>query len=635
MKSLNLGIVAHVDAGKTSLTERLLFNAGVIKNLGSVDTGNTQTDSLALEQKRGITIKSAVVSFDIGGLKINLIDTPGHPDFIAEVERALSVLDAVVLVVSAVEGVQAQTRVLVRTLKKMHIPMVIFVNKIDRMGAGDTQILVDIKQKLALDMAAANTVTAIGMRQAQVRRIAGANVYKSSTVPLFWGSATTGVGVAEMMAELEAIFTPALPASKPGQSAVVFKIERSERGEKIAYVRVYSGTLQVRRSVTVHKSDGRIVAAKITTMHVFKTGKVLQVASAKAGDIVKIWGLFDCHIGDVIGEPAPHSASAIFARPSLEVVVGAKNQKDKQKLHTGLTQLSEQDPLIRVRQNETNGELSLSLYGEVQKEVIEDALLNQYGVDVTFQATTPLYIERPQRTGQALEIKTKVSKSYLEWDGVSNPFLATIGLRVEPGAPGSGVRFTIAKEALGKMPLAFFAAIEETVPLSLQQGLYGWQVTDCVVTLVCVEYYPRQSTAHGGFNKNISSTARDFRYLVPLVLMDALKLASTAVYEPLVSFELEVPATLLNQVLQRLAQAEARLTVTHTAGATAHLAGHLPARNAFSFAKSVPDLTQGEGMFVSEFGGYQKVPGQPPQRLRTDNNPLNRVDYFRRTLKKE
>ena len=135
MALLNLGILAHVDAGKTSLTEQLLHDAGVIDEIGSVDAGSTQTDTLALERQRGITIKSAVVSFAIGGVTVNLIDTPGHPDFIAEVERALSVLDGAVLVISAVEGVQAQTRVLMRTLQRLKIPTLIFVNKVDRAGA--------------------------------------------------------------------------------------------------------------------------------------------------------------------------------------------------------------------------------------------------------------------------------------------------------------------------------------------------------------------------------------------------------------------------------------------------------------------------------------------------------------------
>src|ERR671911_388648 len=148
MSTLNLGILAHVDAGKTSLTERLLHAAGVIDEIGSVDDGSTQTDSLALERRRGITIKSAVVSFAVGGVTVNLIDTPGHPDFIAEVERVLSVLDGAMLVVSAVEGVQAQTRVLMRTLQRLRIPTLIFVNKVDRGGAHYERVLQDIAEKL-------------------------------------------------------------------------------------------------------------------------------------------------------------------------------------------------------------------------------------------------------------------------------------------------------------------------------------------------------------------------------------------------------------------------------------------------------------------------------------------------------
>src|SRR5579883_1798636 len=168
MRSLNLGILAHVDAGKTTLTERLLYAAGVIDALGSVDQGTTQTDTLALERQRGITIKAAVVSFVVGDVTINLIDTPGHPDFIAEVERALSVLDGAVLIISAVEGVQAQTRVLLRTLRRLRIPTVIFVNKIDRTGADDARVLRGIAEKLTPAIAPLQSVRAIGTRRADV-----------------------------------------------------------------------------------------------------------------------------------------------------------------------------------------------------------------------------------------------------------------------------------------------------------------------------------------------------------------------------------------------------------------------------------------------------------------------------------
>src|SRR5215208_6993415 len=164
MRIVNLGILAHVDAGKTTLTERLLHAAGVIDEIGSVDDGSTQTDSLALERQRGITIKSAVVSFTIGDVAVNLIDTPGHPDFIAEVERVLSVLDGAVLVVSAVEGVQAQTRVLMRALQRLRVPTLIFVNKVDRRGADCARVLREIAEKLTPAAIAMGAVEGEGTR---------------------------------------------------------------------------------------------------------------------------------------------------------------------------------------------------------------------------------------------------------------------------------------------------------------------------------------------------------------------------------------------------------------------------------------------------------------------------------------
>src|SRR5215467_943879 len=163
---LNLGILAHVDAGKTTLTERLLFAADVIDQVGSVDDGSTQTDTLALERRRGITIKSAVVSFGVGDVTVNLIDTPGHPDFIAEVERVLGVLDGAVLVVSAVEGVQPQTRLLMRTLRRLEIPTIIFINKIDRGGADAERTLAGIARRLDVPIVPMSRVHEAGSRRA-------------------------------------------------------------------------------------------------------------------------------------------------------------------------------------------------------------------------------------------------------------------------------------------------------------------------------------------------------------------------------------------------------------------------------------------------------------------------------------
>jgi len=264
VKSLNLGIVAHVDAGKTSLTERLLYTTGVIDEVGSVDGGNTKTDTLALEQQRGITIRSAVASFTIDDTTVNLIDTPGHPDFIAEVDRVLSLLDGAVLVVSAVEGVQAQTRVLLRALQRLHIPALIFVNKIDRAGATPEAVFRQVRDRLAPAAISMGTVREPGIRRAAFvpHGRADADLARQTQAglacPVFFGSAITGAGLEELVAGVAELL-PTTDGDVDGAvSGTVFKVERGAAGEKVAYVALVSGSIRVRdRLRLVGRGEGR------------------------------------------------------------------------------------------------------------------------------------------------------------------------------------------------------------------------------------------------------------------------------------------------------------------------------------------------------------------------------------------
>jgi ribosomal protection tetracycline resistance protein len=662
MKSLNIGIIAHVDAGKTSLTERLLFNAGVVKTLGSVDKGNTQTDSLALERQRGITIKAAVTSFTVGDLKLNLIDTPGHPDFIAEVERSLRVLDAVVLVISAVEGVQSQTRILMQALRRLHIPTLIFVNKVDRMGARDTRLVEDIQNKLFAHVIAMNAVQNSGTRQVSIverdkaafteelqvlltenseaflhdvlsnsqkltqevcRKELVKQIQHMHVCPIFFGSVIQGVGVPELTDALETYFVPPRADDKE-LSAVIFKIERGVRGEKIAYARVYSGEMHIHSQITGGRTQTKeTISAKITAMQTFNDGAAIDASTASAGDIVKLWGLNECAINDYLGRSPRQDRKPLLAHPSLEVIVVPRIAYDAPRLYNALRQISEQDPFVDVRQNPRDKTLSLRLCGEVQKEVIEDTLITGYGVQVEFRNTAAICVERPVSIGEGLEIGDK-----------NDPYKGTVGLRIEPGPVGSGLRYRLASNVSGTMPIAFFTAIEEAVQEVSQEGLYGWQVTDCVVTLVRTGYWPRQSHAHARFDKSMSSTAGDFRIaLTPLALMQALKQAGTSVYEPVNQFALDIPQAALAEVMQALTDAEARLTGAPAPDKeTTRLKGLIPARCTFAFERQVPDLTGGEGMIVTKFGEYQAVQGVLPIRYRTDNNPLDRKEYLRRTL---
>src|SRR6476646_1248186 len=266
-KTLNLGILAHVDAGKTTLTERLLFDAGVIGALGSVDRGTTQTDTLELERQRGITIRTAVASFPLGDVDVNLVDTPGHPDFIAEVERSLAVLDGVVLVVSAVEGVQAQTLVLMRALQRLHLPTLVFLNKIDRVGADVDRVLEQVRARLSpaaipvwaidLEQLAGNDDELLAAYVAGREPSAGAlraalarQTQQARVQPVLFGSAITGAGLDELRAAIVDLLPAKAGDSDAPAAATVFKIEPGTV-EKVAYVRMFAGTLRVRDRVSL------------------------------------------------------------------------------------------------------------------------------------------------------------------------------------------------------------------------------------------------------------------------------------------------------------------------------------------------------------------------------------------------
>jgi ribosomal protection tetracycline resistance protein len=654
--TLNLGIVAHVDAGKTSLTERLLFAAGVIDEIGSVDDGSTQTDTMALERQRGITIKAAVVSFAVGDVTVNLIDTPGHPDFIAEVDRALSVLDGAVLVISAVEGVQPQTRVLMRALQRLGIPVVIFVNKIDRGGAGYDRVLDAISARLSPAVIAMGAVSGLGTRQAEylsfgaadagfTGRLAGllaehddallaayvhdeqipyrrlraelaAQTRRALVYPVFFGSAITGAGTGCLAAGITELLPAAAGDDGAPASGAVFKVERGPSGEKVAYVRMFSGALRVRDRLPI-----RDRAERVTAISVFDRGSAVSRERVAAGQIGKVHGLAGVRIGDVIGAPRP-GGQRHFSPPTLETVVVPGRPGDSGALHAALSQLAEADPLINLRQDDVRREISVSLYGEVQKEVIQATLAGDYGLGVSFRDTTVVCIERPAGTGAAVD---RIKEP-------DNPFLATVGLRIDPADPGAGVRFRLEIEP-GALPLAFLRAVEETVHRTLRQGLYGWQVTGCTVTMTHSGYCPRQSHAHARFDKSMSSTGADFRGLTPLVVMDALRRAGTHVHEPVQRFHLEVPADVAGSVLPVLARLGAIPEVPAVSGSWCAVEGDIRAARVRELEQRLPGLTRGEGVLECVFGHYERVRGRVPSRPRSDDNPLNRKEYLLRVTR--
>jgi ribosomal protection tetracycline resistance protein len=641
LRSINLGILAHVDAGKTSLTERLLYDAGVIDRIGRVDDGSTQTDFLPLERQRGITIKSAVVSFVVGDVAINLIDTPGHPDFIAEVERVLGVLDGAVLVVSAVEGVQAQTRVLMRALQRLRLPTLLFVNKIDRRGAEVDGALRAAAERLTRAIVAMGSVRDAGTRGASfaphgeadtaftarladlladhddailaacldgvpppyptLRAALAEQTRRARAHPVFLGSAITGAGVGALVSGVTELL-PATAGDPDGPVAgTVFKVERGPAGERIAYLRLFSGTVRVRDRLSFGRDDER----RVTAISVFDRGASVRRDALAAGQIGRLSGLGDVRIGDVAGRPETTRPAHHFAPPTLETVVVPRRPADRGALHAALVQLSEQDPLIGLRREADGREIALSLYGEVQKEVIQATLAGDYGIDAVFRDSTTICVERPAGTGAAVELIGRAP----------NPFAATVGLRIDPAEPDSGIDYRLEVE-LGSLPLSFHKAVEDAVRETLSQGLRGWQVTGCTVTMT-----------HSGYWSPVS-TAGDFRSLAPLVAMTALARAGTTVCEPVHRFRLEVPAGALATMAPLLARLRAVPLRQAAEGASETLEGDIPAAGVHELQRRLAAPTRGEGLLDSAFARYEPVRGTIPTRPRTDRNPLDREEYL-------
>jgi ribosomal protection tetracycline resistance protein len=644
-KTLNLGILAHVDAGKTTLTERLLYDSGVIDQLGAVDAGTTQTDSMPLEQRRGITIKSAVTSFPIGDVAVNLIDTPGHPDFIAEVDRVLNVLDGVVLVISAVEGVQAQTRLLMRSLQRLEIPALLFVNKIDRPGANHQGVLRDIASRLKVTAFAMDCVTSAGTHGASVtesgaddaefktgltellaehndkllatyvqneagvpydhlRGELAAQTRRGQVYPVFFGSAITGAGIAQLMAGIAELL--AAPDGDPDGplSGSIFKIERGSRAEKIAYVRMFSGTVHVRDRLQF----GSGLDDKVTAVAVFERGPAVQRQAVSAGQIGMLWGLAEARIGDQIGE-TENDAGLQFAPPTLESAVVPCDPRDRNRLRVALGQLAEQDPLINLRQDDERQEIYVSLYGAVQKEVIQSTLADDFNVAATFRETTMIYIERPLGRASALEV--------LQSD--RHPYSATVGLQVEPGPIDSGIRFQLDFDPrlvplyIYKTAGRFTEAMTQYILHAFEKGLYGWQVTDCVVTMNECNYY-----IGDGPTKRVlptpRTTAADFRILTPLVLMKALRQAGTVVCQPIARVRLELPAARTGDVLSALARLGAATQMPLLDADLSVVTAILPSAQVRSLQEQLPGLTGGEGVLDASFGGYEPIHGSFPTR---------------------
>ena len=639
MKIINIGILAHVDAGKTTLTESLLYTSGAITELGSVDKGTTRTDTMALERQRGITIQAAVTSFDWKNYKINIVDTPGHMDFLAEVYRSLSVLDGAILVISAKDGVQAQTRVLFHALRKMKIPTIIFVNKIDQGGINLQSVYQNIREKLSDEIIVMQDVlftpevsltdiadiekweSVVGENDELLEKyIAGEpleiqdlqrekcrRIQNSSLFPVYHGSAKNNIGTEKLIEVITETFTSGADNNQSELCGSVFKIEYTDQKKRLVYLRLYSGTLRLRDTILLAQKQ----KLKITEMRIPSNGEIVQADIACCGEIA-ILSNDTLKLNDILGntELLPRKAWEENPTPLLRTTVEPQKPEQRELLLNALTEIADTDPLLHYYVDTITHEIILSFLGKVQLEVICSLLIERYHVNINVKEPTVIYLERP----------SKAANHTIHIEVPPNPFWASIGLSVTPLPMGSGVQYE-SKVSIGYLNQSFQNAVAEGVRHGLEQGLYGWEVTDCKI---CFEY---------GLYYSPVSTPADFRFLAPVVLEQALKKCGTQLLEPYLSFTLYAPQEYLSRAYNDAPKYCAEIESTRLKNDEVIFKGKIPARYIGEYRNDLNFYTNGRSVCLTELKGYQESLGEPVFQTRRPNSRLDKVRHmFNKTI---
>ena len=634
MKIINIGILAHVDAGKTTLTESLLYTSGAILELGSVDKGTTRTDTMFLERQRGITIQAAVTSFNWNDYKINIVDTPGHTDFITEVYRSLSVLDGAILVISAKDGVQAQTRILFHALQKMNIPTIIFINKIDQYGINLNNIYQNIKEKLSNDIIVMQNVTltpeisikniidlddwdpVISKNDKLLEKyIAGEKltiqeltyeeyrcVKKGSLFPIYHGSARNNIGTQQLIEAISNLFCSEMNENDSELCGRVFKIEYTDHKQRLVYLRLYSGTLHLRDTIILPEKK----KVKLTEIYIPSNGEMIQTEIVCSGDIFIIPNN-TLRLNDIIGNEKilPCNVWNDKTVPILRTRIEPIKIEEREKLLDALTEIADTDPLLRYYVDTITHEIVISFLGTVQLEVICSLLIEKYHINIRIEDPTVIYLEKPlQKADYTIHIEVP-----------PNPFWASIGLSITPLPIGSGIQYE-SKVSLGYLNQSFQNAVREGINYGLEQGLYGWKVTDCKI---CFEY---------GVYYSPVSTPSDFRFLAPIVLEQTLKKAGTQLLEPYLSFILFTPQEYFSRAYNDAQKHCAIIETSQSKNDEVIFTGHIPVRCINEYRNTLTLYTNGQAVFLTELKDYQIATCEPVIQSRRPNNRIDKVRHM-------
>ena len=597
MRQTVVGILAHVDAGKTTLAEAMLFDAGTIRACGRVDRGDSHLDTDLMERDRGITIFSSQAALVHAGTAITLVDSPGHVDFSAEAERTLAALDLAVLVVGANDGIQGHTRTLWRLLERHGIPTIVFANKVDLLPdagslAEKNALVAALRAKLSEgclpieeltgEAAAMTDETALEefletgeLSDATTRRL----FVKRHVFPCLFGSALKNEGVAEL---LDAIAKLAPDRAWPGEFAArVYRVSRGDRGERIAWLKITGGELHARQQVD-GVTDGIPWSAKINELRIYTGSRFEPISNASAGGVCAVTGLSHVRPGDALGaEPAPE-------RPTLAPVLTYGVLTGGADIHTvlsALRELAEEDPMLAVSWDEHLQEIRLRLMGAVQLEVVRDLMARRHGLDIDFGPGSILYKETISRPVMGI--------------GHFEPLrhYAEVHLRLDPAPRGSGVTFgsECSEDNLDRnwQRLILTNAQER----ELVGVLTGAPVTDVRITLVGGRAHLKH-TEGGDFRQ---ATYRAMRQ----ALMTARELGECMLLEPWYAFELELPTDKVGRAMSDLTRMSARFGSPEQMGDEARLTGEVPASELGDYALQLAEYTSGQGRISLEFSGYE------------------------------
>lgn len=647
----NVGIVAHVDAGKTTITEQFLFAAGAIGSAGSVDKGTSITDSMSVERERGISVRLSTASFLWNGVRINLVDTPGHVDFCAEVERSLRALDCAVLVLSAVEGVQAHTSTIFNALKALNIPTLFFINKIDRIGADARAVISEIERELTGDLvplqealnqgeneatqaslwesgndglparnespAVSAVVEAIIEKNDQLldRFLNGetfshaeldealvAGVAECLHYPVLVGVAKNSLGIEPLLNAVVRYLPGPLVEENKALSGVVFRIDHTPKLGKVAGVRIFSGKISTRDSVF---NSTRSIEEKVSQLKKVYTGKYEDIRTLGAGDIGVICGFSNAQVGDVLGSAENIPESYSFSAPLLTVMATPENDSDFPALTTALKELADEDPMLGLEFLPQQRELHLKITGWIQIEILESVLKERFGLSVQFSSPTIIYRETPSAAGFGFE---------RYW--MPKPCWAIVKFLLEPLPVGSGVQYE-SKLGVNDVALKYQNEVQRTIPKALKQGPRGWEVTDLKITLIEGEEHP------------VHSRPGDFIIATPMAVMNGLVETGTTFLEPVLAFRISASRDLLGSITSDLSRMRATFGSPEIQNDRFVLDGKIPASTSLDYPVQLASRSGGKAKISTRLCSYE--PCTPEQGEATPFrgvSPLDRAKYI-------